>query len=102
MFEIEYKSSSVVMQLSAELLAALPIILQAYAYFDDKLTITSGRDGAHMANSLHYVGEAVDIRIWRLSKREQRLLVAALAVALGHDYDVVLEKTHIHIERDVK
>ena len=45
--------------------------------------------------SLHYAGCAVDLRF---PPDNAAGLKAALAEALGGDYDVVLEADHIHVE----
>src|SRR3990167_4959927 len=34
--------------------------------FHTELVITSGKDGKHGDNSLHYQGKAVDLRIWNV------------------------------------
>ena len=66
--------------------------------FNTELVITSGKDGKHGDNSLHYQGKAVDLRIWNVLET----LVNRLKEHLGPQYDVVLEKDHIHIELDPK
>ena len=59
--------------------------------------ITSIRDGAHMSESLHYDGKAIDCR-FRLdvigaTKQDVQSL-------LGTDFDVVEYSTFFHIEYD--
>lgn len=68
----------------------------------DGVVITSARDGTHMQNSLHYQGKAVDLRIWTVPTHQHNLLVAAIKDSVGPDFDVVLEKDHIHLEYDPK
>lgn len=66
-------------------------------------TITSAVDGTHMANSKHYTGDALDWRIWESDARGLTASIAAeMRYYLGSDYDVVLEKDHIHVEYDPK
>jgi hypothetical protein len=67
--------------------------------FGAELVLTSVNDGKHMDGSLHYKGCAFDVRTWQISGREMQV-VAELKTALGQDFDVVLEKDHIHIELD--
>jgi hypothetical protein len=71
---------------------------------DNTVWITSAAEKAEgrLEFSLHYKGDALDFRI--------RNVLGGISVveswaermqfALGHDYDVVLEDTHIHIEFD--
>ena len=61
------------------------------------ITITSGMDGIHGANSWHYCGAAIDIRNKYWDKDKQIRVHAELEKALP-EYDVILHSTHIHIE----
>ncbi len=66
-----------------------------------ELVYTSGRDGKHSITSLHYSGNAVDLRISDLAQKDSflpSLVRDRLAERLGLDYDVLLESTHIHVE----
>lgn len=74
----------------------LPVMDRAYAEFNTEMVITSGKDGVHGNNSLHYQGKAVDLRIWNVLQS----LVGYLQSELGPDFEVILEKDHIHIEYD--
>ena len=86
-----------IVDLVPELQDKLPIIDQIYHdEYSTELVITSGKDGHHMEGSLHYQGKAVDLRIWNIWDS----LIARLRKELGPDFDVVLEKDHIHIELD--
>lgn len=64
------------------------------------MTITSGNDGKHMKGSLHYQNKAIDIRIKDMKYPHANWLM--IRKQLGHKFDVILEKTHIHIEYDEK
>jgi len=72
-------------------------------YTPNACVITSGFEGNHMEGSLHYNGDAVDLRLpvkyYSIADDHQKL-VLALQNHLGDGFDVVLEKTHIHIEYD--
>ena len=81
----------------------------------DGLTITSGcegskDDGVHKPSSLHYpensptlLGRAIDLRTFDVPKeRLTNALLPSLRLLLGTDFDVVLEKDHIHLEYDPK
>ena len=67
--------------------------------------VTSANDGRHKKGSLHYKNRAYDIRIKNIVGILEFPLVARtwaerMQVALGDDYDVVLEEDHIHVEYD--
>src|SRR3989304_4563403 len=64
----------------------------------EEAVVTSGKDGTHMATSLHYQGLAIDLRTRDFVERWGFLLESQL----GHGWDVVVEKDHIHLERDPK
>lgn len=85
--------------------AMTPVLVEALLFLeglDKRLIITSGLDGKHSTNSLHYVGRALDIRTRHLQPLHRTLLKRHLKDRLGPDYDVVLEKTHLHVEYDPK
>ena len=54
----------------------------------------------HMEWSLHSCGCAVDLRTHYFSMAERLSVAEELVEKLGPGYDVVLERTHIHIEWD--
>jgi len=62
--------------------------------------ITSGDEGEHSANSLHYEGLALDFRIRNVAPRFHGALSVEIMGALSDEYDVVLEETHVHVEYD--
>lgn len=70
--------------------------------------ITSVNDGRHSRTSRHYVGLACDIRTKNLPDlATKRKIREQLALALGYQFDVVLEyldthNEHIHVEFDPK
>ena len=64
--------------------------------------ITSASDGVHMLNSLHYGGKALDLRTRTLTPTQATQLLHAIQDALGSQFDVLLEETHLHLEWDVK
>ena len=63
--------------------------------------ITSANDGDHSEGSLHFDNRAFDIRIKNIIghiNSEARLWARRMKSALGDEYDVLLERDHIHIE----
>lgn len=66
---------------------------------------TSTGEGRHSTGSKHYTGEyqfgysrAFDLRIWVVPNEKLSELVNSLRRALGEHYQVVFERTHIHVE----
>ena len=51
-----------------------------------------------MNGSLHYQGKAFDLRTWHVIEE----VAKQLRTYLGKDYDVIVEKDHIHVEYDPK
>jgi len=71
--------------------------------FDNRIpVITSAVEGRHMRKSKHYTGEALDYRIYYLTHDEKHDFLENMTEALGDDYDVVMQKDHLHIEYDPK
>lgn len=63
--------------------------------------LTSTTEGLHLPSSLHYAGDAIDVRLsypfkWRGLNLEE------IREALGPGFDVIKEPTHFHIEWDPK
>lgn len=67
--------------------------------FGQELVITAGMDGTHSAGSLHPYGYAIDLRTRYFEDGEvKRRIANQLRETLGHKYDVILHKTHVHVE----
>ena len=76
-------------------------------YLDRDIVVTSVNDGRHMKGSRHYSGNAFDLRTWttntsgiQMDVDEKHTLAVAIINKIGIDYDVVVEKDHLHIEYD--
>jgi len=65
-----------------------------------ELVVTSLDDGEHRPDSKHYKGDAADLRIWNLPRARWHAATNDLAARIGDDFDVVLEKDHVHVEWD--
>lgn len=91
------KSGVRIYGIQPEVVLALFIARGVYEAFgeSDRCVITSVADGKHSRGSLHYVGCAVDLR---LPHQQKGAITNALKAALGTDFDVVLEGSHIHVE----
>ena len=68
--------------------------------YGQELEIRTGLDGIHSAGSLHYYGYAVDLRTSYFDEAEKSGIAAALKSRLGEEFDVIIRKTHIHVELD--
>lgn len=67
-----------------------------------ELVITSACDGVHMPGSLHGSGRALDLRTRAAGIQEQEAerIARRLRAALGEQFDVVVERDHVHVEFD--
>lgn len=102
--ELHVKTGVILAGLKPEMARTVIRVMLIYSEYGVPAVITSGLDGHHSSKSLHYVGLALDWRTRHLpggylgpaahAVREQ------IAAVLGDDYDVVLEKDHIHVEYD--
>jgi len=86
--------------LKPEILVAVVVASEVYNEFGCQCTVTSALDGTHGKVSLHLKGLAVDLRTRVIGKYLVERIVETLKERLGKQYDVVLEKDHIHMEFD--
>ena len=72
--------------------------------FGREAIVTSGNDGHHMPNSLHYKGLAMDLRTKDQTHEKITAFATRLQMEIGDDYDVIIEDNppHIHVEYDPK
>lgn len=79
--------------------SSLMIVADILGDYGEELVITSTYEGNHSAGSLHYANQAYDIR---MPDKETTALSLELMTRLGSNFDVVIERDHIHIEYDPK
>ena len=95
--------------LSVQALLAMRIAEGVYEQHERTLWITSVNDSKHSQTSLHYSGNAFDVRTWNLEDVDEAKMVhCEIKEALGIDFDVIYEhdhrnkesgnNSHIHIE----
>lgn len=84
--------------LRPEILLAVIAAERVCAEMGVDCVVTACVDGIHKAGSLHYRGLAVDLRSRDFLPGDVDKAIARIKQCLGTDYDVVLEKDHIHIE----
>ena len=100
---VKLKSSSVnLSNIHKKVFFAIYKVAEIYEEMGIDLVITSARDSIHSKHSLHYVGRAIDIRVFNIPQQySHKDVMEKIKKAIGDDeFDVVYEKTHIHIEYD--
>ena len=95
---MKFKKGISILGVRPELLFGLMVVESTFQKLNADLVITSVCDSKHSVTSLHYAGCAADIRIRHLSPEKIQVITNALNENLTEDFDVVLEKDHIHIE----
>jgi hypothetical protein len=98
---MQIKDGVILAGLKIEMRPVLILAEKIWEKYGQPLTVTCGLDGEHSAGSLHYYGFAVDLRIRDFSEGQRQSAWANLKSKLGIAYDVVLHKTHIHVEFDL-
>ena len=84
--------------LKAPMVIADSIVTDVYSRYGYDTIITSGTEGLHGPQSLHYVGYALDYRTRHLEKDADSMIADAIRLALTKEFDVILHDTHIHVE----
>lgn len=77
---------------------AIAYTIACKVYGQYNCVITSGSDSKHGPNSLHYSGQALDLRTNNLPPQAVQSIVDRLKEALGEQFDTILEQDHIHLE----
>ena len=100
---VRMKRGVVMMGRSPVLFQIIDAAKAAYFPLGLDVVITSGVDGTHHPNSLHYDGKALDLRTFHIETETDREDIQMVLVSkLGADFDVLFEKDHFHIEYDPK
>ncbi len=81
-----------------ELLLGLSVANDVYSKFGYELVVTSLNDSKHSRTSLHYVGQAADLRTRHMPLEVAKDIVEELKNSLPDEYDIILESDHIHVE----
>jgi RHS repeat-associated protein len=101
-FASEYNTTGdflIVPEMTTNIESSVDDVFNEIAQRDAIVTFTT--NGTHDdPDSLHYTGEAIDLRTRDLTDRQRRRAVERLREELGDDYDVVDEGDHIHVEYD--
>ncbi len=87
--------------LKIEMKIVLETVEKIFLEFTGKESyITHTDDGIHSPASLHPYGYAIDYRIKHIPKEKPKMIVENIKKELPKGFDVILHKTHIHIEWD--
>ena len=100
---IEFKEGVTPCKLKAITFRAIFVCAEIFNNKNWPLVITSTHEGNHKPYSFHYIGQAFDIRIWRIPKTFLPKICKKLEEALYKldvNFQVILEDTHIHVELD--
>jgi len=106
---MKLKKNVKLLGVKSEILLAMKIVDDVYKdVISSGATITSVVDGTHGRGSFHYKGLAFDVRTrnddnpiqWDVTVKNR--LVDEIRNRLNDEFDVVLEKDHIHVEWDPK
>lgn len=100
---MRFKDSSIGFQnLSPQIVLALIVIDQVMKQFGQEAMITSVNDAKHSKTSLHYSGNAVDLRSRWFSDPQAVIETCRQALGNSNDFDMVLESDHYHLEYQPK
>ena len=99
---IRIKKGVCILGFKPEILLAIMVAEGIFAEYGVPCVITEGTEGKHTAHSHHKKGLAVGFRTRQIPPELHAELVERLTQALGGDFQVILHKTHIHVEYDPK
>lgn len=94
------KHGVVLDQLTPQAVLAMSVTASILSKHSYDFVVTSCGDGKHMAGSLHYSGRAFDFRTNKIHESMRSRIFTDIREALGPEFDVVMEKTHGHVEWD--
>ena len=102
---IGVKDSAVLTITTAAILSIFDDIVEVWRRHAPGITpvITSGSERAprRRENSLHYSGNAIDLRTWGFSQSQIETIAAALLASIGDaEYDIIIKPDHLHVEYD--
>ncbi len=94
-----FKPGVKIFGITPELMTGLLVADGIYHAQGFKMVVTSVVDGRHSLTSLHYAGQAADLRTRNMGTDDTKQEIGNLIrESLTSEFDVVVEKTHIHLE----
>lgn len=97
-----FKKGVSIIGVKPELITAFLVVDSIYKKEGFDLVITSVSDGKHGVHSLHKYGYAFDIRVWGMDTEKIKKIAEKIRQALTHEFQVIIEKDHIHIELELR
>jgi hypothetical protein len=96
---MQLKPSVKLTGITNELFIGLIICNDVYKKYNVEMVITSLIDSKHSPKSLHYSGNAADLRTSNIPDKLTRIkILEEIKTSLGTHYDIVDESTHFHFE----
>ena len=95
---MKFKDDVIITGLQLQMRKVLIVADKIWKEHGQELVVTSALDGTHSAGSLHYYGYALDFRSRYFSEEDKIIVSNKLRKRLGSDYDIIVHKTHIHVE----
>lgn len=100
---VEFKQGVSVNGIKQQTIALIALLNTYFVFYIGKpFVVTSCTDGKHKKGSKHYDGLAIDIRTRHLNVTEINNLVLWFKSRHDKQFDMVVEKDHIHVEYDPK
>jgi len=98
---LRFKAGVSLQGIQPEIVATFQTVEAAFA--PKEAVVTSAKDGRHKRGSLHFSGNAIDLRVRHLVEGEAVRIHLTIKTALTDEYDVLHEyigtdDEHIHIE----
>jgi len=95
---MQIKQTVIFQGISNELILGIIVINSVFSKHNVELVLTSVVDSVHSKNSLHYSGNAVDIRTSNIPDSVVTNIFSELIASLGPHFEVIMESDHIHVE----
>ncbi len=99
---MRFKEGISLRHLQPQMVLASDVVATVYEQNGYACVITSGDEGVHAKYSLHYSGNALDYRTKHILESARAALASEIQEALGTQFNVILESTHLHVEFDPK
>ena len=96
---MKIKEGVIMAGLQLEMRPVLKAADRLWKQYGQELVVTSALDGTHSAGSLHYYGLALDFRTRYFVNGVAYEISEVLQEALGPDFRVLYEGTHIHVQK---